>query len=148
MRTRRFSVAAIVLGVLLASVGTSQAEERFTRRSLNGTYGFSGAGTLGGLPAAVVGLNRFDGRGNCQISARLNSAFPTLLGVVALASLTCTYTVNLDGTGVLDVTFLIGAFRSDFVIVNDELHFVLSDPFMPGNVIASGVSKLRNGQDN
>ena len=84
MTIRRFSVAVIVLGALLASVGTIQADESFTRRSLNGTNAFSGAGTFGGLPAAVVGLNTFDGRGICQISARLNS--PLLGGVMALAS--------------------------------------------------------------
>ena len=51
MTIRRFSVAVIVLGALLASVGTIQADESFTRRSLNGTNAFSGAGTFGGLPA-------------------------------------------------------------------------------------------------
>ena len=144
MSTRRL-FASVVLGVVFASVGTSQADERFTRRSLNGIYGFSGAGTFMTLPAAVVGLNSFDGRGACHISARLNA---TALGpsVVPLDSTVCSYVVNSNGTGFLDVTFLIGAFHSDFVIVNDELHSILSDA--AGLTVASVVSKLRKGQEN
>ena len=59
--------------------------------------------------------------------------------------------MNSDGTGSINVTvsglpFPAPAFTSDFVIVNDELHFVLSDA--AGLTIASGVSKLRKGKDN
>jgi hypothetical protein len=142
MNTRKIHVAAVLLAVLLAYVGSSHASGRFTSRSLRGVYGFSGSGTLsdGAVQAAVVGLNSFDGAGGCRITARLNQG-----GMVSqLTSATCSYTVNPDGTGFTDVTFteLPIPFKSDFVIVDQakEIHFVLSDPFSE-TTVASGVAK-------
>jgi hypothetical protein len=148
MNTRTIYVAVIMLAGLLASVGTSQAIERFSLRSLRGIYGFSGSGTLSGgtVQAAVVGLNSFDGAGGCRITARLNQG-----GVVSsLTSATCSYTVNPDGTGFTHVTFveLPVPFTSDFVIVDQakELHFVLSDEFSH-TTVASGVAKRQRSGD-
>ena len=142
MNTRRIFMALIMLAGLLASVGTSQAVGNFTQRSIKGIYGLSGSGTLedGTVQAAIVGLNSFDGAGGCRITARLNRK-----GVVSqLTSATCSYTVNPDGTGTIDVTFteLPIPFKSDFVIVDQakELQFVLSDEFFHSTV-ASGVAK-------
>jgi hypothetical protein len=69
--------------------------------------------------------------------------------VHAVSSTSCTYRVNGDGTGRLDVT-LTGApiplpeLHSDFVIVDNgnETPFVLSDD--TGGTLASGVSKRQN----
>jgi hypothetical protein len=99
------------------------------------------------VQAAVVGLNSFDGAGGCRITARLNQG-----GVVnPLTTATCSYTVNPDGTGTIDVTFneLPVPFRSDFVIVDQakELLFVLSDEFSHSTV-ASGVAKRQTSNDN
>ncbi len=148
MNTRTIYAALIMLAGLLASVGTTQAVERFTQRSLRGIYGFSGSGTLEGgtVQAAVVGLNSFDGAMGCRITARLNRG-----GVVlSLTSAICSYTVNPDGTGFINVTFneLPLPFRSDFVIVDQakELQFVLSDEFFHSTV-ASGVAKRQTSSD-
>jgi hypothetical protein len=142
MNTRRICVTVILLAGLLASGVTSQADGRFTPRTLKGTYGFSGSGTLAGgtVQAAVVGLNSFDGIEGCDITARLNAG-----GVVTLLTTAhCTYTVNPDGTGSVTITFNeppFGPFKSDFVIVDKkEIHFVLSDEF-GGGTVANGVAK-------
>lgn len=147
MKTRRICVAAVI--AVVAYAGTSQAGGGFSLRSLKGTYGVSGSGTLAGgaVQAAVVGLNSFDGAGGCGISARLNAGGT----VYTLTSAECSYRVNRDGTGSLDVTFneppFTGPFLSDFVIVDEanELHFVLSDP--SGGTVASGVSKRQSHRD-
>lgn len=142
MTRTRTGVVALVVLALLAYVGSSQAAGGFSTHTLRGSYGFSGSGTLGGgvFQAAVVGLNWFDGRGGCAISARIN-AFGT---VSPLESSSCTYAVNPDGTGVLDVTFahplLGGPFHSDFVIIDGkEVHSMLSDG--SGGTVATVVTR-------
>jgi hypothetical protein len=136
-------MAVIALAVSLTYVGTSEATGRYSRKSLKGTYGFSGSGTLGfgTVQTAVAGLNSFDGDGRCDIKARLNAGG----AMTSLTTARCSYTVNGDGTGYLIVTFNeppFGPFRSDFVIVQgtNEVHFVLSDMF-GGGTVASGVAK-------
>jgi hypothetical protein len=150
MKTRKVYVTLLMLAGMLASVSTSQAVSSFSLRSLRGTYGFSGSGTLAGgmVQAAVVGVNSFDGAGGCRITARLNAG-----GMVhSLTSATCSYTVNPNGTGTTTVTFheppFVGPFISDFVIVDakKELRFVLSDP--SGGTVASGVAKRQAAGEN
>jgi hypothetical protein len=143
MRTNRVALAVIVLSAILAYVSISQAAGRFGPQTMKGVYAFSGAGTLGfgTIPAAVAGLNSFDGTSACGISARLNSG-----GTVSpLTSAECSYQVNPDGSGTLRVRFNeppFGPFLSHFVIADSgkELHFMLSDEIGLGTV-ASGVSK-------
>ncbi len=146
MSKRKIYASITMLAAMLAYGGTSHADEQFTARSLRGTFGFSGAGTLLGFPAAVVGLTKFDGAGSCVITAHLN-----LGGTVQpLSSTSCSYTVNHDGSGSQDITFAgpFGPFRSDLVIVsgNKEIQFILSDGF-GGKTVASGVSKRQGGGD-
>ena len=148
MNTRRIYVAVIMLAGLLTSVGITRAVEHFSQRSLRGTYGFSGSGTLAGgtVQAAVVGLNSFDGSGGCQITARFNVGGM----VTSLTTATCSYTVNPNGTGFIRATFTqppFGPFRSDFVLVDNkkEIDFVLSDEF-GGGTVASGVAKRQSGE--
>jgi hypothetical protein len=140
--------AAITAAVLLA--GASHAAGGYSKRSLRGSYGFSGSGTLaaGTIQAAVAGLNLFDGAGGCEVRARLNAGGQ----VVPLTTASCSYEVNRDGTGTLDVTFneppFAGPFHSDFVIVDgtNQIQFVLSDP--SGGTVASGVTtKQSRGQN-
>ena len=139
----RIYIAAIIVVAGIGYVGTSQAAEGFSPRSLTGTYGFSGSGTLlhGAVQSAVVGVNSFDRAGRCGITARLNAG-----GLVtSLTSAACSYSVNPDGTGSIHVRFneppFAGPFVSDFVIVDDarELQFILSDA--SGGTVASGVAK-------
>ena len=60
MNTKTITAGTLFLVVaLLAYVATSQAANGFSNRSLKGTYGLSGSGTLAGgaVQAAIVGLN-------------------------------------------------------------------------------------------
>ena len=138
---RTILVAAIVVVSVLTYVRGGDASGGFSVRTLRGTYGFSGDGTLGGgtIPAAVAGLNFFDRAGGCAIRARLNAGG----AVHPLNSTSCTYSVNPDGTGSLDVAFeppFAVPFHSDFVIVDGgrELRFILSDAL--GQTVAQGSS--------
>jgi hypothetical protein len=147
---RKIVIPLISAAALLAYVGTSQADGRFSARTIRGVYGFSGSGTLAGgaIQAAVAGLNSFDGADGCTVTARLNAG-----GTVhSVRSTSCSYTVNSDGTGSAHITltgtpFPLPEFRSDFVIVDNakEIHFVLSDA--AGGTVASGVAKRQVGSE-
>jgi hypothetical protein len=149
MDTKKLCVAAFVVVAVLAVVRTTQATNTASLRTLKGTYGLSGSGTLlgGTVQAAIVGVNAFDRAGGCAIRARIN-AFGS---VTPVNSTSCSYTVRADGTGVLQVTFdnplFAGPFRSDFVIVDNakELRFMLSDP--SGGTVATGVAKRQTSDD-
>ena len=142
MNRKRIYMCGLIAAASLAYVVTSQGGDRFSVRSLKGTYGFNGSGTLlgGTLQAAVVGLTSYDRAGGCRIKARLNAGGE----VHSLTSAECSYTVNPDGTGAIRVTFneppFTGPFVSDFVIVDNakELPFALSDS--TGGTVATGVA--------
>jgi hypothetical protein len=51
------------------------------------------------VQAAVVGLNSFNGAGNCYITARLNAG----LSVQSFTTSECSYTVNSNGTGSINI---------------------------------------------
>jgi hypothetical protein len=139
-----FVVPMMVAAVVFLANSTARADGKFSLKSIRGTYGFSASGTLRGFPAAAVGLNSFDGKGGCAISVQLNSL--AVGGLIHMDTIACTYTVNADGTGVINSTFPIGMFRSDIVIINDdEVDFVLSNS-IPGDVVASGVAKRQRGK--
>jgi hypothetical protein len=138
MNARRLTWCVIVLASLVSTVGLADADEPFSERSLRGTYAFSGSGYLIGQPAAVVGVTRFDGHGGCETSAKLKVI--TSGAVVPLSSLSCTYTVDADGTGTQELTFSIGSFHSDLAIAGDEINFVLSGP---AATVANGIAKLQ-----
>jgi hypothetical protein len=139
MSAKRIYAAVTVLAAVLSYAGTSQADGPFALRSLRGTWGFSASGTLAGAPAAAVGLVTFDGAGGCVESARLNAGGV----VIALTSVQCSYTVNSDGSGSLNVTFApAGQFTADLVILDaGEFHFIVSDP--TATTVASGVAKTQ-----
>jgi hypothetical protein len=136
MGTRSVVFTLVVLAVMFGVAGASLAEQ-FSESSLKGAGGFSAQGTLGGAPAATVGLINFDGNGGCSETATLNVG-----GSVVTLSTTpngsCSYDVNADGTGILNVNFP-PAFTAHFVIVDSkqEFHFIVADT----GAIASGVAK-------
>lgn len=154
MSKRRIYMGVIILAAVLVYGGTSQADEQFTLRSRRGTFGFSGSGTLGGAPAAVVGLTSFDGVGGCETTALLNLA-GTVIPLTATGD-ACSYDVNPDGTGSHSITFPNTfvpsgppsvTFTGHFVIVDKETHFfILSDEF-GGGTVAIGVDKRQAGGD-
>ena len=133
-----------VVSLLAASVATDAAAENFRARTLKGTWGFTASGTLlvttTPTPAVAVGVATFDGAGGCTSEAKLNVG-GTLLQLTASS---CSYTVNADGTGTQLTVFPgVGAFRTDFVIVDNAKEFglIISDQAQPGTTLASGVAK-------
>lgn len=149
MTARHMLITTVLVGFVTAAYsGTTQAGG-YSNRSLRGTYGLSGSGTIGfgTVPAAVVGLNWFDRGGRCDISAKLNAGG----FVTSLTTAQCQYSVRADGTGSIDVTFneapFTVPFHSDFVIEDDadELPFVLSDS--AHGTVASGVAKRQSLAD-
>lgn len=143
MRSRAlvgFAAAAIAMTTWS---GPLHAAEEFSVASLNGSYGFSGSGTLGfgRYAASVVGTTEYNGEGGCNVKARLN-----ITGVlIPLTTATCSYTVNPDGTGTLSVVLNEGlSFISSFVILGngEEQHFVLTDPF--NSTVANGTAKKQS----
>ena len=152
MHNRKVYLLAVVVFGALAYVGTSHASSTGSPRSIIGTYGLVGAGTLGAgtIQAAVVGVTTFGRSGHCRITAKIN-AVPLVPQPVPLNSTSCTYTLNADGTGTQDVTFdnplFAGPFHSDFVVVEggEELPFMLSDG--TGGTVATGVAKRQTSND-
>jgi hypothetical protein len=138
--SKLFAVALTVVALVGGVVTNSQAES-FSDKSLRGAYGFNAHGFLAGgaVPASAMGRNVYDGHGGCESESRLNAGGT----VLALTSLSCTYTVNADGTGVQETTFSAGIFTTHFVLVDHakEFLFIVSDTAQPGQTIASGVAK-------
>jgi hypothetical protein len=152
MVTKKTFLALMVIGLVGGFIATSQADDQFTDRSIQGKWVFSADGTfLPGdvfpvpTPAAAVGLTTYDGKGGCFVSATLNVGG----NVIPLSSSSCNYFVNPDGTGQQITTLPFdGApvdFVSDLVIVakQKELLFTISSPQNP--LVASGVGKKQKG---
>ena len=140
---RIFAISVIVVLVGVTSHGSAEADG-FDNESLEGTFGFSASGDivapnpLAG-PAVAAGLATFDGAGGCTISDIVNVAAP--VGVIARTTVSCTYSVALDGSGTLSPTFPppFGLTPIAFVIVEneDEFRFIRTTP----TVHVSGVAK-------
>jgi hypothetical protein len=139
MRSRGLVGIAAAAIALTTWCGPLHAGDHFSVASLNGSYGFSGSGTIGfgRFAAAVVGTTSYDGAGGCSVTARLNAT-----GIlIPLTTATCSYTVDPDGTGTLNVVLNEGlTFISSFVILDGgkEQHFVLTDPF--NSTVANGTA--------
>ena len=138
-------ILCLILMVMLGIATTAQAENRFSERSLRGSWGFSASGTVfppalpSPTPAAAVGLMSFDGEGGCAFRDRIN------IGGMATPdfrdSFECRYSVNPDGTGSISVSFVNepGPVPLSFVIINQrELRFIRTDAG-----VAEGVAKRR-----
>ncbi len=123
---RIFALSAIVVLMGVTRPGSAEAGG-FDNKSLKGAFGFSASGIivapnpLAG-PAVAVGIFTGDGAGGCSISDTINVA---VLGIVARTTISCTYSVNPDGTGTITPTFgpPFGVTPSSFVIVDKENEF-------------------------
>jgi hypothetical protein len=152
MHKKQLYMVGVVIAAVLMYVVTGHASSNTSTRSIIGNYGFSGSGTLaaGTIQAAVVGVTTFGRGGRCRITAKIN-AVPLVPQPVPVTSISCTYTLNADGTGTQDITFdtapFTGPFHSDFVVVDDgaELPFMLSDG--TGGTVATGVAKRQTSRD-
>jgi hypothetical protein len=123
----RFAITPITPIVLLAGmfVPVSGAQgPRYTLASLQGDYGV--VTHYNGNLAQGVGTEYFDGNGKCHASLILNR--PTATGTRELVPLTLTgtYTVNNDGTGIfsVQVTLPDGSIKTatlDFVITRSQV---------------------------
>ena len=142
---RRHWAFMAAVSLLAASAATDAIGENFKARTLKGAWGFTASGTLfvttTPTPAVAVGVATFDGVAGCTSESKLNVG-GTLAQVTASS---CSYTVNADGTGTQLTVFPgVGAFRTDFVIVDNakEFRFIISDQTQPGGAtLASGVAK-------
>ncbi len=153
--------AAIVLtslfaGLIFCSVAGADDEHsgpRFTDRSIQGNWGFSGGGTLFAPLAdeptefSNLGTIYFDGEGNCVTTVTANIA-GTVSGPVTSDS--CIYSVNPDGTGTSTARFSDPEAPESssiaFVVVDGgrELRVILTDPIV-GGFVAKRQSGERKG---
>jgi hypothetical protein len=131
-----------ILPSVQAQERESEHHETCSVRSLRGGYGliFQGFGTMAPvpaltgafLPAAGVGVVKFDGSGSLTLTDTVSSG-----GKIALLSKTGTYTVASDCTGSLDAP---GAASWSFVIVHDGRQ-ILAINTIQGRVAAVNLEK-------
>lgn len=131
-----------ILPSVQAQVTDSEHRETCSVRSLRGGYGliFQGFGTMAPvpaltgafLPAAGVGVVKFDGSGSISLTDTVSSG-----GKVALLSTTGTYSVASDCTGTLTAQ---GAASWNFVIVHDGRQ-ILAINTIQGRVAAVNLEK-------
>jgi hypothetical protein len=101
------AASAALLMVALSKNAMAAGGDKFTLKSIEGLWGFSGDGVLAGptlddrLPIAGMGIISFDGLGGCQISGT------THVNGTALEADSdfCSYVVNPDGTGLIESSF-------------------------------------------
>ena len=149
MTSKSVMMAVVVAVAVVCSTTASADEERFSNKSLKGAWGFNVHGFLGAntptpVATSAMGRTTYDGNGGCHTVAKLNVAGT----VLSLTSVTCTYTVNPDGTGTQLTAFgppapPPGTFTTDFVLVDaaKEFLFIVSDTTQPGSTVGSGVAK-------
>ena len=119
------------------------AQSDFTSESIRGTWAFAVTGTVPTpsapaptAPFALVGVLTFERNDQCAMTFTINAGGQSWTSL----SDTCTFSVQADGTGVLNATLVPGLFPFPplalfFVIVNhDEMFAIRTDP-----VVASGV---------
>lgn len=129
----------------IADDADARGWQRFSNRSIEGFWGYSGAPAYilppGALePTLIAGMGRlyFDGKGKCIVTATVNVA-TTQIGPVTSDS--CVYQVNPDGTGTSTATFSApGAPPSSsvaFIIVDHgrELRVINTDTIV-GSLVA------------
>ena len=117
------------------------AEHGFTKKSIQGTWAFSATGMLPSpdapdKPFALAGLLTFGRDDQCALAFTINAGGTSWDSI----STTCTFSVQADGTGVLNAAFEPGQVSFPplalfFVIVNDdEILAIRTD-----EVVASGM---------
>lgn len=134
--------AALVSGWAIGgSASASDHGDGRTAQSLNGSWGFSAAGTIvppavtSPVPAAAEGTMEFNGSGGCRVTDTLNVGGTPSTRV----STSCHYSVAADGRGKLTAEFPDepAPVPLAFVLVRhgSEFRFIRADA-----VVASGVA--------
>ena len=96
MKRTLISVLSVVaFGILLGMSMGTPAQADCSTASLKGDFGLTCQGTLGGLPAAEVGIATYDGKGKVSGKSTI-SLNGTILPDVPFEG---TYTLNADCTG-------------------------------------------------
>ena len=112
---RILAAATLLLGGI--GVSSAMADEGFSNESLQGAYGLNGSGTLAGTAFSTVGRAVLDGHGHCTYVTTM-SVGGAPYGPIAATS--CSYSVNADGTGSLNLTLpALGAGTFAFVLVSN-----------------------------
>jgi hypothetical protein len=137
--TRRFSIAILALTVIVAGVSVvrltrpakARAQNGCSASTIQGTFGYTFEGVVGGLATAGAGQITYDGSGNATGGDTVS-----VNGVVVQRTYTTTYTVNSDCT--VPTTFhdsLGNTFHESGVVMNggNQIAEVVTDP---GTVIA------------
>ena len=138
-------VAALAIpgiGIMLpAAVADDDGARVYSNRSIQGKWGFGvnghGVAVPERAPSVAVGTATFDGMGGCMITLTIN-VNGTLIGPIPSQS--CTYTVNPDGTGLVEVYYGASEFpdpiRGLFVIVDRgrEMIIINENIFVAGYV--------------
>ncbi len=154
MSTSRVFVALFL--IMLAAVGlvppvsADDSEDQFGLGSLEGAWGFNAWGEGDGNGTSVVGRLTFDGEGKCTGTAILIHRGDDVeeLSITGPKG-SCSYTVDLDGTGIIDVAFIDPFDQSVtvtvyFTIVDDENELRFSairiKPGFPATIV-TGVAK-------
>lgn len=106
---RTFVVTLVQFGLaLLCTIGTARAQPPYSAVDFSGTWGFGVSGTVifltpncsgtgVSIPIAIDGTLVGDGRGGLSGVQTLNAG-----GLVCAGTLSGSYTVNADGTGILN----------------------------------------------
>jgi hypothetical protein len=126
-------VMLLVFGGLNSLYHIQAQDPQFSMETIRGNWGFSAQGTIvppaapDPVPAVAMGILTFSRDGSCAISDTIN-----INGTSASrTSLTCTFTVNPDGTGSLEAAFAgdPGPTPLSFVIADHkrEIRFIRTD---------------------
>jgi hypothetical protein len=143
----------LAIAVSAYSIPAIQASSgQYSVSDLKGDYAFSADGMMyPNFPdlssaswVSAVGVFSFDGAGSCTVHDRLNvGPFGPVPATGFRTSTTCTYNVNPDGTGALQVSFggapgeFDGPGNLTFAIMGKEIRFIRSDP----GLVAKGMAQ-------
>ena len=153
--TKRTIPLLLTLCLVLLAADEASAQ-RYSEKSLRGTWAFVSDGFIGTSWAPSTGLGIADGAGGCVTKSvlilGLGGADPFAVPpnddrtALTLESVGCSYTVNPDGTGIWTVVTPAGEFILNFVIVSpNEWFWIGTDS--NGFTTAKGISKRRTGSN-
>ncbi len=121
-----FALGASIFVLGVSILPGAYAVEQFTNKTIEGTWGVSGSGTMTDFGSIVfVGLFTFDGNGSCSVKEDFNSP---LVFVNNITSIACTYKVSPDGTGTATPIFLNISFgEGPLLSLTSTYSFVIAD---------------------
>ena len=128
IRSLKFFKTLPILLALAPVALRAQASCSLGNATMSGAYVFSGTGSFGGAPVALVGKITYDGQGKATAIYSSSVSGTIYSGLTA----TATYTVNGDCTGSTTITDSTGTTSHyDFVILPDgsRITWIETDTF-------------------